>query len=497
MNLLSILLSKLQIIAIISMTAILSSACVSTGDDAATTEEGEGEAPATAQRTDSIRAMEVNFLPVVRSMNCATCHNSNHFLKLNVSPAEIHNTLFARGLIDLTTPSASRFYQKINAGHNGSNSVQATALLGGIRAWGDALNSIPAPPPPPSTNTNTDTATDTDTDVAVDPAPPQAPAPPPPPQTTSALQMMQTYCMTCHTTGSFGATAWGNISTLQELEAFAYRPDDRIIPGDPDNSVLIRRTLHGPGDQSMPPGNPRHSQTEYRLLYDWIASLPVVAPTPQSTPAPTPPPTPRGDSIAIANHDKLRLGDRRLIKSIFDDIFGPSVDAVTRSLILSNVSKFGGACDELNSFTQGGVRCDEPSGAGISRAVAVDIVNIDAPAIPSTFVTREGYRLKACNEILYKDQAALEFVIRRMRGASAIAGLAGSPELTRTEVINTYQLFFPGRSPSSDITDRLLDVSARAQAAGLAPPQGQADNRFESWRYVLLTLCRSPTWQTE
>ncbi len=484
--------------------SLISSACIQTGDSGDESNDSDdsisGVAAVNDAQAKSIAAFSNTLRPELLSMNCASCHGGVNAPQVNADPAITHQQLFSRNLISLTNPANSRIVLKIQAGHNGNGSAQSNRIRDAITEW-NALLQPTTPPiadaPDPQTND-----TINDVDQADSTPPPMPPVPPvPAPTVNTALTVVQNYCMNCHTSGQFGATRWGNISNYVELRAFAYADNNRIIPGDPNNSVLVRRMLHGPGDQSMPPFAPQNSKDQYQILYDWIASL---DPAPNTTPpAPdNPPPTPSdagnsGNAIAIASADKLRLGDRRLIKSILDDVFGPSVNEITTNLIMQKVLKFGGNCDPMNSYThRSAVRCNEPGLAGTNRVVQVRSINLEGSAIPETFVTREGFRIKACQKIAFDNNDAISFVVNRVRGDNGVNSLATSPNMSVQEVIAAYQMFYPGRSPSSDITMKLKAVADRAQAAELTPI-GANDKRFESWRYVMLTLCRVPDWQTE
>ncbi len=317
------------------------------------------------------------------------------------------------------------------------------------------------------------------------------------PQAKSAFDVAKTYCLNCHNNGVGGPT-WGNIQTAEELNTFAYNGSSRIVPGDSASSILMMRIKFGPGDQSMPPSGESFTVEHYTILRDWIQGLPPLALPPP--PPPTPPP-PGGGALGVAksNREKLRLGDRRFVASVLTGIFGTSVKPTTDSLILSRLTKFGGACDEADSFAHlypVVTRCDDPGINLTSKQVNVDLENIYAPRIPVSTLDREGFRVAACRQILLGDNTALIKGIERVRGNSDLAFLDSTPMMTESEIQKAYALFYPGRSVKPRILSALMSVSAAAQQSGLESVGGNG-TKFESWRFVFYTLCKSPEWQLE
>ena len=107
---------------------------------------------------------------------------------------------------------------------------------------------------------------------------------------TQAKAVLQNKCASCHTgTGSGGLS---NIMDEANLKSGGW-----IVPGNPNNSPLLRRVYDG----SMPPGQPL-SNNEQTALFNWVQAMggstggtggigqpggPVAGGTP--TPTPTPP----------------------------------------------------------------------------------------------------------------------------------------------------------------------------------------------------------------
>ncbi len=114
-----------------------------------------------------------------------------------------------------------------------------------------------------------------------------------------AKAVLQNRCASCHT--SSGGGALSNITDLNHLVTNRW-----IIPGDPNNSPILRRTADG----SMPPGQPL-SNSEQTSLYNYVVSLGTSAgggaggigapggPVAGGTPTPTPTPVIGGGGGAV------------------------------------------------------------------------------------------------------------------------------------------------------------------------------------------------------
>jgi mono/diheme cytochrome c family protein len=324
------------------------------------------------------------------------------------------------------------------------------------------------------------------------------PTPPPviPPVQENAFTVLQTYCLNCH--NGAGGPSWGSIQNISQLITFAYSGSVRLKPGKANESTIILRMKHGPGDQSMPPGPSALTAQQYQLVYNWIQDLPPAPVTPPGGTNP-PPPTDMHNKIALSNGEKLRLGDRRFVASVLNNVLGASSKTVIDQYILSRTSKFGGACDRMNSYTHSYptvIRCNEPGASLTSKLVNVDLADIDAPRLPDSNTSREGLRMLACKQSLLGDNSAISYIIQQVKGSGDTSFLQTTPRMSADDVKKMYRLFYPGRDPKPPILDALLAVSDQAQTLPLASvgPNGKA---FESWRYVALTLCKAPDWQLE
>ncbi len=319
--------------------------------------------------------------------------------------------------------------------------------------------------------------------------------PPPPQVQENAFTVVQTYCLNCHNGG--GGPSWGNIQNISQFISFAYSGSVRLKPGKPAESTIILRMKHGVGDQSMPPGASDLSQQQYQIVFDWIQELPEA-----QTGGPTgPPPIPTDvyNRIARSSGEKLRIGDRRFVASVLNQILGASSKTTVDKYVLSRTSKFGGSCDRLNSYTHSYPtvqRCNEPGLSLTSKLIDVDLVNIEAPRLPDSNTVREGLRVLTCKQSLLSDNTALTNLIQQVKGSGDTSFLQTNPRMSSDDVIKMYRLFYPGRDPKVPILNALLAVSDEAQTRPLAPV-GANGTSFESWRYVALTLCKAPDWQME
>jgi mono/diheme cytochrome c family protein len=325
------------------------------------------------------------------------------------------------------------------------------------------------------------------------------PVPPaiPPPAQENAFTVLQTYCLNCH--NGAGGPSWGTIQNISQLITFAYSGSARLKPGKANESTIILRMKHGPGDQSMPPGATSLTAQQYQLVYNWIQDLPPAPIEPPPGPNLPPPPADMYNRIALSNGEKLRLGDRRFVASVLNNVLGASAKTIIDQHVLSRTSKFGGACDRLNSYTHSYptvIRCNEPGPSLTSKLVNVDLADIDAPRLPDSNTSREGLRVLTCKQALLGDNMALSHIIQQVKGSSDTSFLQTTPRMSSDDVKKMYRLFYPGRDPKPPILSALLAVSDEAQIKGLASvgPNGVA---FESWRYVALTLCKAPDWQLE
>lgn len=100
----------------------------------------------------------------------------------------------------------------------------------------------------------------------------------------------------------------------------------------------------------------------------------------------------------------------------------------------------------------------------------------EAPYKSVTTPVRKGYIVRACEEITSQDEAVTT--------ALANAGLNVMSPANTSNIKMIYNLFYPGRSVSSESLDNLINQ----HQAAISLAQTQTD----AWRFVLYTLCASP-----
>lgn len=285
----------------------------------------------------------------------------------------------------------------------------------------------------------------------------------------AARSVMQRSCFSCH-------AAWA-----QNNEQ-GWVASGIVIPKNVAESPLILRVKYGKTDNVLgaedmprPKGSgpwEAFSMSDYNALRDWILTL--EEPTTGGGGGETNPET---GVIQRASDEKLRIGDRIFVKSVLESIYGSEVSDITNRLIFTRISIFGGACDSKEHFaylsgTQ--LRSDYMSCQG------VDLADDRAALVPSSSTLREGLVIKACTEINQRDARV-----------SAVAQALGSSTAswpTLQNITAAYGLFYPGRTLPGKVETSLTALVAGAKSEFPSRP-------LEGWRYLLLTLCKSPDWQ--
>lgn len=201
---------------------------------------------------------------------------------------------------------------------------------------------------------------------------------------------------------------------------------------------------------------------------------------------------------------KARVGDRVFVASVLAEVFLPQegtartkADALTAggsksghlhtyirssyttadkaisNIIIDNilvkVSEFHGGC----SFIDRDPTCTTRGSA------ATRIMQAEAQTVAPSTVTREGYRLSACKEIIARDRA-----VRNLVGN---ATGDRTTKFSESSIMKVYDLFYPGQKIDEDSYNALADISSEVSAAG----KTDAD----IWRSVIIPVCYSAGWQ--
>jgi hypothetical protein len=217
----------------------------------------------------------------------------------------------------------------------------------------------------------------------------------------------------------------------------------------------------------------------------------------RANPAPTSmDPSPNSNAYGLSQNadSKLRLGDKVYVKSVLDEIFGPSAAAATTQFVDSQTAAFGGPCEVFNADNN---RCDS------ARA------NTQAAILPTSITTREAYRMRTCYTITSTDGVydgvqkktvsvmnstahPTVYAANQALGRDAFGKTADLTPPTASDLAAAYALFFPTRTPPESVIHNLQAVADAARATYPAPANNP---NLEAWRNVLLTLCLAPDWQ--
>lgn len=279
-----------------------------------------------------------------------------------------------------------------------------------------------------------------------------------------AYTVISKYCYSCH-------------AEFKDLNSdFKWIVSGRVSPGSIESSIL-QYLKYGPSTQSASKLMPRDgasnsaefSEADYQIIRDWVMNM-----NPGTTSGGQTEDTEQGLEAII------RLGDRHMVASVLDQVFGPTAKPIIDSLVRSSVSSFGGPCDPRGSVQPGSDSC---------FVLWPDSNDIQAVMVNSSDVRRESLRLKACRALVF-DNTSFKYSIARVAGTVYANQVVSSPVLlipTEQNIIDTYQLFFPGISPPIRVVGALGNLVSESAL----DPEKVSD----PWRYLMLTVCYAPDWQ--
>jgi hypothetical protein len=274
--------------------------------------------------------------------------------------------------------------------------------------------------------------------------------------------IMKVSCAACHSAG-----ASQDYSTYAKLVG-------TVIPGNPIGSPLYFRTAPG-AIGPMPPGGSITATQSFAIL-DWIA---LGAPN-DVAPSPTPSPSPIASAALLEPEGaQLRMTNRQFLASAMTQIFGPAASTPVNALILGKpfISSLGGPCNGYTDFNY------EPyAESGMKPSSDCDMVSSSATAVmPNWSSSRGALRTRVCDLTLSQDAAVL-YAAGLALGSSVTASTL--PAMTSTSVESTFGLFYQGKPLDPNVSTALRSIASGA---------GDALN---GWRFVLLTLCYAPSWET-
>ncbi|MGE0616414.1 MAG: hypothetical protein AB7P04_12310 [Bacteriovoracia bacterium] len=319
-----------------------------------------------------------------------------------------------------------------------------------------------------------------------------------------AQRVMGRYCMGCHM----------EMATNTEAQYVA----PRVIPGNPNQSTLTMRTRFSPtgGASSTMPLNPTlynaFTQSDYNDLANWITNYSGGGSGGSGGGG-------TGTTVATVPGEKLILMDRFALKSKLSNIYGIATGSAygnglnPADRLLAQVSIFGGPCDATNISYSSAVA----NGNVMETALALDsgkcgyqdsypgrysiVDNEDRRAAtrPISFPPREGFRIKSCWDIGYKDGESVfnDYLKNAISNATgvAVASIANhvntNPVPNDAEIRAAYEMFYPQGDLPTAALDKLKTVATQANS------RFGSTRKWEAWRYLLTTLCLSPEWQAQ
>ncbi len=171
----------------------------------------------------------------------------------------------------------------------------------------------------------------------------------------------------------------------------------------------------------------------------------------------------------------LRIGDRFYVKSVFENVFGPTYNR--NAIVVNNIIKkqdvFGGNCDP----NEGSFWLTAEKSYVVSEFEQYGCYgNKDAKMIMASTTLREGWRTRACEETIEANAEGITYAM-----AKAKVDIDSSPDYSNLNRI--YQLFYPLDDLDSEVATELISSFSSFSDAE------------EFWKSMLLTVCLSPAWQ--
>lgn len=181
---------------------------------------------------------------------------------------------------------------------------------------------------------------------------------------------------------------------------------------------------------------------------------------------------PMGDRLSASQADS-KIRNRRnkqaqfyeYISSNYDSSKDDSILSIVRTLVLAKPLEFGENCYRTEK---------DPSctGGGLST-----LANLKKVANES--VTREGYRVQACNTLAADDRAIENF-------AYNVSSNVNASNKLQPNVGGAYDLFYRGKPLDSSVYDSLSSMVYDVE---------RDQGKKEAWRALALSLCLSSGWQ--
>jgi hypothetical protein len=203
----------------------------------------------------------------------------------------------------------------------------------------------------------------------------------------------------------------------------------------------------------------------------------------------------------ISTSPTVLLGTRQVASSTLNDIFGSTtavgnnaahqamqVSTVIQNDIDTQAVSWGGACDPYaNGYA---VPTDLHDGNGVQMVSPANNVRgcvqpdlSHASMVPGASTSRFAWTIRTCDNIVSADAA--------VRNAATQAGYPAGSSLNTPPndalIAAAYDMFHPGVPMPDTVLQALHDLVATANT--------KYPNSPEAWRFLMLTLCASPSWQ--
>lgn len=181
---------------------------------------------------------------------------------------------------------------------------------------------------------------------------------------------------------------------------------------------------------------------------------------------------PQGEEISVedaeakAGEESHHIAD--YITSEYDDSLDGSIFSIINEFVLNKITEFYGLC----SVVDGDSTCN-------ARNLTVRTSSMDVQSTAPSAVTRDGYRITACNKIVAEDRAV----------GNVIFNLTGSREtdLSEEDIMKVYNAFYPEQSISAEAYASLVEVYESVVGELI----------LDKWRAVIIPICQSSGWQVQ
>lgn len=178
-------------------------------------------------------------------------------------------------------------------------------------------------------------------------------------------------------------------------------------------------------------------------------------------------PLSKADAISLAG-SKISLIHNFITKS-----YKKAGDTVISNIIINKVLK------KITEFQGGCSTVDRDSTCAIKSDFTVSVKEAQTSTVAPGTVTREGYRLSACKDIIDVDRAVSNLILNTTG--------ARSTEFEEDYVMTVYDLFYPAQQIEEDAYNSLVDSFKAIKVNG--------ESNLNVWRSVIIPICYSSGWQ--